>query len=205
MKRIFASVRRVIAWIGETDDSDMAFDTIQKINLASSPGEVLAEASSTAVASLGRFLGQPYWARVWILQELALAKSSIVQYGKLSLPLESVLDFLRRLHGQGYRELEVYTGNISYKVLGLEGVVREWRRGTNDLVTLLACSLENLATDPRDRVFALSGLASQDAQEAIIPDYHKTLEEVYSVALEYYVEHHHFTPSTLGLSNKQRP
>ena len=29
--------------------------------------------------------------------------------------------------------------------------MREWRRGTNDLVILLACSSENIATDPRDR------------------------------------------------------
>jgi hypothetical protein len=43
---------------------------------------------------------------------LALAKSSIVQYRKLSLPLESVLD-VHRLRGQDYREFEVYTGNIS--------------------------------------------------------------------------------------------
>ena len=55
MKRIFTSARRAIAWIGETDDSGMAFDTIQKIDLASSPGKVLAEASRTTVAT-----GQPW-------------------------------------------------------------------------------------------------------------------------------------------------
>ena len=99
-----------------------------------------------------------------------------------------MLDFLRRLRGQGYRELEIYTGNISYKVLGLEEAVREWRRGINDLVTLFARLSENLVTNPRDRVFAPLGLASEDAQEAIIPGCHKTLEEVYSVALQYDVE-----------------
>lgn len=79
-----------------------------------------------------------------------MAKSSIVQYRKLSLPLESVLD-LHRLRGRDYREFEVYTGNISYKIVDLEGAMREWRRRTSDLVTLLACSLESLATDLRDR------------------------------------------------------
>ena len=117
-----------------------------------------------------------------------MAKSSIIQYGKLILPSKSVLDFLRRLRGQSYRKLEVYTGNTSYKILGLEGAVREWRRGTNDLATLLARSSENLATHPRDRLFGPLGPASEDAQEAIIPDYYKTLEEVYSVALRYDVE-----------------
>ena len=37
-------------------------------------------------------------------------------------------------------------------------------------------------------MFGPLGLASEDGQEAIIPGYYKTLEEVYSVALQYDVE-----------------
>ena len=57
------------------------------------------------------------------------------------------------------------------------------QRHSNDINLLfaLATTRECLATDPRDKVFALLGLVSNPSEVGFEPDYHLTSTEVYTL------------------------
>ncbi|KFA56397.1 hypothetical protein S40293_05043 [Stachybotrys chartarum IBT 40293] len=88
MRDIYASARHVLIWLGEGDeDTDAAFDCMAAFdNLPGPPGDEreranrinpMRENSSFFFGIAGRYV---WFSRIWILQELAVAKSDPIVY-----------------------------------------------------------------------------------------------------------------------------
>jgi hypothetical protein len=79
MRSVYRSAAYVVAFLGEAkDDSDYAIDLIR--NLRTTGFKELEEAAALPDASSSRpwkalrhLFERPYWTRVWIAQELAVA------------------------------------------------------------------------------------------------------------------------------------
>jgi hypothetical protein len=124
-------------------------------------------------------LEDPLFTRVWIIQELLMARQAIFLCGLTLIPANFLLpfaecfvdtEFYRRLRGQPCYYKHQNLSRIASVKTRLE-------EGRNlGMLELLKAAVGFEATDPRDKVFALVGLA-KDVDPSLI-DYTKSTEEI---------------------------
>ncbi|KAI1154392.1 heterokaryon incompatibility protein-domain-containing protein [Nemania diffusa] len=141
------------------------------------------------VEGLNAIMDKAWWKRIWVVQETVVAKKPIIYYGNLCAPwrmfalaaveydacrvrdnFDSVLSHLNSGHS-----LMQFTRVI----MEIESTRRSWEKlGPMVPLTVLRKFRSRLATDPRDKVFAVLGLIrswgtekSGQAIKGITPDY----------------------------------
>ena len=160
-----------------------------------------SRAQLSAVLDLCRL---PYWRRVWITQELYLAKKITLYYGSKTLTWET-LDSLgwgvwdMDIEGYPGDKLIVPTAAVqnsdAQKILGAR---ERWRKrddvGFRSTPQLLARLLEACrnreSTDIRDRVFGLLGLVEDAMRNSsrcpIVADYSLSVQEIFVKVYDYF-------------------
>lgn len=166
-------------------------------------------------------LNRPWFRRVWVIQEFALPPDILMLFGKWELPgcyIASIMnvqfwkysrDALTAVTDDdlggptitiSIQHMHLQTRISARKPLGL-GLDETFEKSTErrakfyeSLVWLLHNTWMCLATDPRDKYFALTALASDGAHPALTPDYSKSLQ---TVAIEY---GEHFVREGYGLT-----
>ncbi|CAH0030156.1 unnamed protein product [Clonostachys rhizophaga] len=151
-----------------------------------------------------------WWSRIWTLQEFVVAKDVVFQCGKklqnldvFEIAVVSVMKFfffMKLSVFQTWREKRMQPDNYSYeRGRGLMRVqiterftIRRGYVDTQDhsrhsmgylLETLYVTWInggELKATDPRDKIYALLGLAWDSDSLGIIPDYKKSIQDIYT-------------------------
>ncbi|PMD18102.1 HET-domain-containing protein [Hyaloscypha hepaticicola] len=200
MRDIYSRAHQVLMWLGKDDlsEASVAMDLINDIaSLFSSsyiwdsqtsirfPTDIelrergLPLRESPSWNALTNMLKLPYFTRIWIIQEIAVAYAVIVMWGNFKILWVTVKVFwkvayklnLQLTDPQGLKPCP------SLNLLRLPALfqpVRPWD-------TLLNYSQSFYdATDPRDRVFALIGLA--DDGVSLKENYQMTTSEVYAQA-----------------------
>jgi hypothetical protein len=179
MGQIYSKAYGVCAWLGVgTEKSSETMQELTEIDweahyekAKSGQGFNLADEQ---LESICEWLELAYWSRVWIIQEYALSNRAVIQCGPkiisavtLDLMIDAViLDPVRsRLFG-----------TAGFKVLRAR---RHFIRGSSlNFVVVLLLSLDSKCTDLHDHIYALISLDSK-ASEAIVPDYSKSLLELF--------------------------
>jgi hypothetical protein len=134
---------------------------------------------------------RPYWSRIWVVQELSSASKLLFRCGKSTMTDEALNHALRILRNfaqyqnlkhpntlsaqsQTYPLLAINTGNPINLL--------KFRRapGPFPIIHLLRSFRRFLATDPRDKLFALLGIARDAEVLGLHPDYTKSCDEVYT-------------------------
>jgi len=114
-----------------------------------------------------------YWSRVWIVQEIALARKLIVCIGKHNLPWARYLTTLQR-----HRLFSSRGGKIQKL-----DEKRNGRHGpSNRLEQLLADFKHAQCRETRDKIYGFLGLA-HDCPPELRPDYSKSLFDIYAEVL----------------------
>jgi Heterokaryon incompatibility protein (HET) len=168
MRDIYEHAARVVIWLGTLDRNISRVEGIQFHNWMQINYEQLHLASklSSESRTLGSLSGEPnikntvennlrlifmkpWWSRVWIIQEVACAKVAVVHLGMSSAVWEALL-WISRL-SIGYSEDTVYQLDIQRMAR-----VRGSRESLFDLTYQFRHSK---STDPRDKDYALVGLA----------------------------------------------
>lgn len=197
MSDIFQAARGVYAWLGEsTTDTDYAFDAITGGIVSSSIQQSLFR------SAMHQLLNRPYWTRVWVIQEVVLARDVWLFCGRRKCSLQ---DFTEKVleddHDEPedsleYRPALVETSTLIVQPMpGASGLLnfsdagrgrfmrliserRKYRAkpGRQKLVDLVASLHHNECSDPRDRLFGYCGIAS-DGREITI-DYSSTLVDL---------------------------
>ncbi|KAK8906249.1 hypothetical protein QC760_004846 [Botrytis cinerea] len=131
-------------------------------------------------------LRNPYWCRLWIIQEVALAKNPTVHCGSHSISFDDLIFAIRYASSCGTRYSvtsgeEHWLDEYSY---GIKGLVHSRANVAENKSLLLSEVLEIIGphiavTDPRDRIYGLLGLANSCD---IIPDYTLSRTQVYTQA-----------------------
>lgn len=125
------------------------------------------------------FFASPYWQRIWVLQEFALAPRISILYGDLQIKPSKLIDAMKLLLRFGNWPIDSYFGqsengdmatrfeNLGFKafltLMNEKDLVREQLSKTDAtgwLISKLEYSKFHMSTDPRDRIYALLGLAS---------------------------------------------
>lgn len=137
--------------------------------------------------SMKVFMHRPWWRRVWIIQEIFLAHEAVFICGKKMVSAESMFAGLENyasfaLSGtvEENNDVEIATGVTV--VSALLDFIRKYHSAATKptLLFLLDHFHQSLATDPRDKVFGLLGMAASGDVDDNVADYELSIEMVYS-------------------------
>lgn len=209
MADIYSLAKKVVVWLGpESHDSSIALDCIEMldskvdINWKSDLVAYTTDGEShwadlteylrldeCQFEALLNFFVRPWFSRLWIWQEVRLAASPpVVMLGTREVSWRAVqaaayLTFFKPKPSLQARLMLAYSGCIDTVVM-LCNNGRGDEYGLLPLSTLLDHTRFCVCTDPRDRIFALLSLITEnDRGFGIRPDYTKTTAEVYQDAL----------------------
>lgn len=149
-------------------------------------------------SSIALLLCRPWWNRVWVIQELISAQKATVHCGTSSVPwplLDMTIQMMLRntkidnLHSK--RKQEIFHDAVedahgfayerSHRIL--DGI------HSTDFVMLTQIIRYRKCQDPRDKVFSVISLLSDDVQESFQPDYSQTVQTVYTRAVMSYIQY----------------
>ncbi|PVI01611.1 hypothetical protein DM02DRAFT_613548 [Periconia macrospinosa] len=178
MGNIYSSAQQVLVYLGEEDvDSKEIFGYLKKAIIirrdesfvTAFPGNQEAPHFST----MKRLLSRRWFHRVWVLQEVGLSRKTTVLCGEQSLDWAFFsVDLLR---DAGLRR-ETY-GGITPGVLLLES---DLYKGSPGMVDLLHAARNAKCKDPRDNVYAILNLVSEEKRLNIQPDYTKSVDWLFT-------------------------
>jgi hypothetical protein len=182
MRQIYENAATVSVWLGEAaDGSDEAMQILQLQPLSTLSTTKSLKAWEThegrAILSLCK---RKYWRRMWIIQELFLAKRVVIHCGTHDLDWQVLVNFLAQLQDFKKRGRDIYTPQ-AHNILASPAmaIVREkvkWGRTPQPLKTLIQTYGEHEATDIRDKIYALLGIA--EGTSDVVIDYHKSAKTV---------------------------
>jgi hypothetical protein len=162
------------------DDKDHSIDKLEA--LISRPGVfpvVDGRINDPVINAIFCILGQPWWQRAWIIQESTCEPLTIVFCGQIGIALKR-FDLL--IHFLG---MAVSVTNFSEEDSGLANVATvnsvrtRYNFGSNlGLLETLDYFRQSKCKDPRDKVYAALSV-TQTKEPKIIPNYHKSLNDVY--------------------------
>ncbi|KAM7184925.1 Heterokaryon incompatibility protein (HET) domain containing protein [Naviculisporaceae sp. PSN 640] len=204
MKDIYSKAKKVIIWPGDEWDSGMAMRILKRALLASllyEPSEEMLgeffekEWDRRAWNVLVKLWENPYFTRMWVIQEVVLGCWNVeIYHGGFSLPWAVFIRAnnvcLRPRPRVGPRSPLVPSPVRTPALMDtiaciglmcmLQYAAMEKRLGYFHIGHLLAPTVKSRATDPRDKVFALSGLLTDHALPENLLDYTKSTEEVFT-------------------------
>lgn len=180
MGRIFQGAVEVLVWLGLDKHGELARRTMQAA-MDDKRDNVqwlnLPEDERIAMADL--FHGNPYWKRLWVVQEVKLAKRLTFLTDQWSLDITTLRSFLQtRLGHQLVSSGIHWLTQPSFLPLALFDV--------------LASTADSKCEDPRDKIFGLQSLLPWNLRTKI--DYSRTpidifVETVAQLALESFDQH----------------
>jgi ankyrin repeat protein len=206
MGEIFAAAERVIAWIGPAhDDSDSA---IENVRLASPQWTARKSAakkwSSPEASAIRAICMRRYWMRLWIFQELLLARRAVLMCGSRVIPISAFTTFLLAIkdcrvsqHAAEQHEFQSVRESPAMKIM--EYVARP-RAGPSPILDLMLATRELRCSDIRDRVFAVLSVDNGPLR-TLSADYEKSIPRLVNDVLR---DHHAFeAPKALDKINEQ--
>lgn len=158
MPRIYKSAVRTFAYVGEASEgSDLVLRN-------------LAKGIWTAPHLLDPFFARPYFSRVWVVQEVALSKSIAVVCG------DTAVEWTGLMQGEYLRQ--IYTSSYYETFPTLFRLGRQHYLGVATLQDALSLGRSCNASDPRDKVFGLLGIVSEESR--LPANYSLSTAEVYT-------------------------
>ncbi|KAF9694313.1 hypothetical protein EKO04_007759 [Ascochyta lentis] len=216
MGNIYSRAVRTLIWLGDTSDgSPRAWQLVNKIYSVferqhvsfSVPEEIPNQLFSDSIHSatglpalestewhcLCELFEIQWFSRIWIVQEVVLSKRDpIFMHGNITFAWERVEWAASWLRRNGYLRLSqipeglLHVDNIGY----LRRAKAEWP--LNALMSITQNKFR--ATDQRDKVYGLLGMAAESVDsialpDALIPDYSVEVYHVYLKAARFFLEH----------------
>ena len=219
MGDIYAGAKKVLVWIGEDHgDADECFALIkdtdvflmdlllryEKVGLIPpipyGNGSICADSQKWDMVR--RMASSEWFSRVWVLQEIGLARSAMIIYGNSTMEWSYLVELM--LFVASRPDVHVHTGDLKSGVIWdvfesiwcSFGNTESWRnelpltRSLNNVIdTLSFTDILNISrayqvTDQRDRVYAFLSLSmiawkSGKNEQVLIADYNKSVDEVY--------------------------
>lgn len=207
MRDIYRCAARLLIWLGDNNDSrtNEALDSMELLedrpseywNWRYLPSNEQFKKKVPIWGSINWFFKMhPWFCRIWVIQEVAAAKVDPVAYcgsrqmswSRLQTGARHIikdypglLDSITKVPGPD--QLSDHTG-----ILRMESYRSLIRTGkTLSIVQLLIENRVADSADPRDKLYALLGLASDGHAEALTPDYGKPLSQVFKELFKYIV------------------
>jgi hypothetical protein len=205
MKEVYESALQVVICLGEqTAESDMAMDLVYPLQTALA--DVLRDNAPNVADSirkkcepkysaqhwtaLGHLLRRQWFSRVWVVQEAAVGANPLFVCGNRAIDWDTLAYVCLKFFGHSVEVLvrlddKEPNGNpappeglVNMGIMHEARCVYQENEPETFQEALMGLYHFN-ASDLRDKVFALLGLAVDTDDPALFPDYESTTEEVY--------------------------
>ncbi|KAL6859524.1 heterokaryon incompatibility protein domain-containing protein [Trichoderma novae-zelandiae] len=206
MGQIYHNSQAVIIWLGEeTDHTDRAIDFIQLLDKTVKqqrhrPGSdeisrTFQQASyQSHWAALASFFQRRWWSRIWTLQEYAISADTSFWWGLRSCSrsaIEGALIAADQCTSGAFKQTPAFRHGFNRRrvhTLHTKGQAMAKNKLQMSLVALAAYSSCFEATDDRDRLYGIKGLATDTCFLAV--DYSCSVEDTYLRFARAFIEHH---------------
>ncbi|KAF2440638.1 hypothetical protein P171DRAFT_524648 [Karstenula rhodostoma CBS 690.94] len=200
MPKIYGGAREVIAWIGAGDsitDKAMRYIGNQPSTFIRAVAEGYADARLEGFEKTFRdvalcvrdIFNKSYWGRLWILQELTMAKNTTIICGEEELPWKTFIDFATQVAAADFgpsRTLRQVQDEVAAKqpVWLLTLIHKKRSRGLN-LAELVFLSKHSVCgRDKKDYIRALLGMVQEGSGRDLDPENHRSACSILSHATE---------------------
>lgn len=183
MRDIYSRARRVVIFLGDngnrpTLDGELMHRTSEQCWYGGNAIQV-SWSSSRDGAAVRALFDIPYWGRIWVIQEVLLAKEAVVVLGGSSVPLSR------------FWQASMDDGRVNHWLPPWTQLTGPAFDGDGDAFSELLIKTSSCqALDARDRVFALLGLVQGAHLEGLVADYSKTVDEIHTGIAAYFILRH---------------
>jgi hypothetical protein len=178
MDDIFSRATIVHAYVGE-DEYGNSQDGTKAVSLLRSivePAKSLGgEFRDHALVTLGPFFQRPFFSRLWVVQEVLLARTVILHCGDQSTPITWDMVAKAQMHQVEIPWWMNHIGRIGPYV-------------KSELVQVLAATALCQMSDLRDKIFGLLGLVDLEEASILAADYNLMVREVYIGTAAYLIQ-----------------
>lgn len=179
INRIYFQAERTLVYLGNETRTKITqlFDFLRRRdasgNKAPHPAELTEEQKIQFQGELSWILSLSWFTRVWVLQEMAVCKRSVVMLGA------ETLDWRSLSFGNIY-SLGLNPVNMEKDFPRALQLSHNDRKPIKDLASLLTIARSCSSTDKRDRIYALLAIFKNKENISISVDYNKRVEELYT-------------------------
>jgi len=176
MSDIYSFASSVVSWLGlDSRHSASTIDFLRNLSMAAaertSEETMLPKCPKDKRKAIRKLLKRQYWKRVWIVQEVVLARDILIMCGSASINLAEYILGTERSIGM----------NIT---ANLEAQRCKRREGCQvRLCDILTMREKSLSTDPRDKIFAFPAIADDCQGGELEADYSKSTWVVYETVV----------------------
>ncbi|KAH8794546.1 heterokaryon incompatibility protein-domain-containing protein [Hyaloscypha sp. PMI_1271] len=208
MGSIYSRANLVVAYLGDAwEGCEVAMDAFRQLGSDDSLHLVKSLTPSLSVHGMGldsaelrnyliQFFRAPWWNRLWTVQEYALAKQVVFQSGRHVVCGQLVLDtsesIFKHMHHYGcchqllaeeHDKLFLFLDRL-YILTNMDNIVK--KRTERNIIHWISFFASREATDPRDKVYGLLGLATGNDVGLVEADYScSQWEVVYAVTVRF--------------------
>ena len=215
MAQIFSATTRAVGWLGEGNaETEAAIDIIKELaskawrfgitdseldsgrlwNTITGTGVKKAlrgVADQVDVQALHAFLNQPWFSRLWVVQEACLPSKMILCNGSNTLNWSDLLatsyiilkytinikSFLGGNFNPNFGTVALLAASQQHFAFARSGRRTDSKRG--DLYAMVHSHRNMACSNPVDKIYGLLGLKKADEVIEVVVDYSKSIEEVY--------------------------
>lgn len=205
MRQIYEQSRETLVWLGlENEDTSKAFELVpyllqvfeqvflgkprpiySDLGLLCHPLVSQVQKLLPLIGPFIRLEERPYFSRIWIVQEVVVSTGLSLHWGHHRIPAKEYIAAASTFACFGIRRSSIHRPLGAF--LGLLPLF-QLTLDNNTLLDLLNQYRRQDSTDPRDKVFALLGLARDVSSLGCKADYSKTVVEVYSNLARSYIQ-----------------
>jgi hypothetical protein len=195
MRFIYNSAAQVLVWLGSANEStNRAMQLTRSMNENREPGPFEVLRQMTEMIHVVQIFERPWFSRVWIIQEVAMAKiEPLVGCGHEWIPwsyLYNTYDTVTRTAvGDFQGQLPPFFHTLRHRNLPMLHTIREENEEAS-LDRYLRAISQFQATDPRDKIYSLLGLARERDRCNLVPDCDQTNppESLYPKVVQHFVD-----------------
>ena len=176
MFAIYRMAEMVAVWLGSDTGPEEEIEQLAKVaEELQLPVSKQRQSSSfdSELRALERLLSQPYWNRVWVIQEVAAARQAQIFWGSYIFDLRSLETLMheRQRSAPGPEDAHDH----AEKVVSVRAACRAQQKPR--LMDILAMTSTSSTSVLRDKVYGLLGLASDWADFVQEPNYSQDVSE----------------------------
>ncbi|PQE11398.1 HET domain-containing protein [Rutstroemia sp. NJR-2017a BVV2] len=193
MAHTFRCSKRVLVFLGSDDDCSEVFDYFDGVTLdGGGSGSAKSGITLGVLKAFWALLLKPWWSRIWVIQEFVCAPELTVGCGERWASEAAFFsgfeklrtELLFRIHEHPQSTLP-HLGVASlasvHEVLKTRHALLNRRLDpSRNISDLFRDTRQHLASDPRDKVFAVNIFMPEPFRTILRPDYTQTRETVYT-------------------------
>jgi hypothetical protein len=184
MKIIYSMASEVVVWLGEAaDGSDEAFDMLRSVHhgehrFAAANSGNFDQPIPLSWHSFDYLFVGPYWRRVWIIQEIAVADEIRVCCGSQPVNWNDIETTMEKINSPC---VDRFFRGAASRMSNLLQIRNYFKKG--QLITLmhaLRATQDCQAANRLDKIYAFLGITRDGSILVPLPDYRKSPEEVFT-------------------------